>query len=102
MSIGITGVVLLPLPLPQNGLATKITVTTHTLLSPHPLHSSSNVLIHSQGEICGNAQRFASNLIKYSYSLFSMVVGTQQIDTLDGEMESLQNLVWEWREEGGR
>ena len=47
-------------------------------------------------------QIFSSNLIKYSYSLFSMAVGTQQTDILDGEMESLQSLVWEWREEGER
>ena len=117
VSIGVTGRVLLPLPLPQNGLASYENYSHNSVTPPPPhrseamyrgvlytqsLHSSSNVLIHSQGEICDNAQIFSSNLIKYSYSLFSMAVGTQQTDILDGEMESLQSLVWEWREEGER
>lgn len=117
VSIGVTGRVLLPLPLPQNGLASYEN-HSHNSVTPTPTKVKLCTEEFSTHSLCTPPQMcsftakarfvtmlnqiFSSNLIKYSYSLFSMAVGTQQTDILDGEMESLQSLVWEWREEGGR
>ena len=104
MSIGITGGVLFPLPLLQNGLASyenQSHTHTHTMYAPHRFCILLQITAKTRlvADVSPNLALFLSN---QTVLPSSMGVGNRQKGTLGGEMESLQNLVWEWREEEGR